>query len=103
MNRNKLKTGNEIIELIDTTKQAIKELDLYIKDSEEWSKHDESYTYKQDDNYNLYISRYYKDTVNRINYRINLSRHFGNTAILKLIKDELESQLESFKKDFDEL
>jgi len=64
---------------------------------------DESYTYKQDDNYNLYISRYYKDTVNRINYRINLSRHFGNTAILKLIKDELESQLESFKKDFDEL
>ena len=89
-----LKTGKAILDLIKVTEKALEDLDEWMADSSKPSCGGEDY--KQDSNYNLCISAY-KDGSGE---SLNLYRYFGNTALLEVIKAELEKQLAEFKADF---
>ena len=90
-----MKTGKAILDLIKVTEKALEDLDKWMVDcANKTSCGGEDY--KQDINYNLYIGPYSDSS----GYRLSLSRYFGNTALLRVIKAELEKQLAEFKADF---
>jgi hypothetical protein len=91
-----LKTGKAILDLIKVTEKALEDLDKWMVDSANKPSCGGE-DYKQDSNYNLFISAY-KDGSGESS--LNLYRYYGNTALLGVIKAELEKQLAEFKADF---
>lgn len=96
MDKQQLKTGIAIVNLIEVTEKALTDLNDWI---ESGSRSVGGDSYDKDNHYNLCISAF-KDGSG---YQLNLSRYMGNTALLEVIKTELERQLKVFKEDLAKL
>ena len=95
MTEQQLKTGKAILDLIKVTEKALEDLDKWmVKSADKISCGGEDY--EQDFNYNLCISEHNDGS----GPRLNLYRYVGNTALLGVIKEELERQLAKYKTDF---
>lgn len=90
-----LKTGKAILDLIKVTEKALEDLDKWmIRSSGKISHGGEDY--ERDSNYSLCISEFSDGS----GPQLYLYRCVGNTALLGVIKKELERQLAKFKADF---
>lgn len=93
MSNEQLIEGQELIELITTTEDALGEINKFIPKNRDKEKiHD-------DKMFNLVICQY-KDGSGIC---ANLARYSGNVALLNVIKKELERQLDDFKSQFETL
>ena len=93
MNLEQLKEGQELTELLKTTNKALqtlKEIKNYKpKDGKKY----------EDGLYNFCISEHRDGS----GWRAELSRYFGNSRLLKVIIDELESQVTELQEKFEKL
>lgn len=93
MSNEKLIEGQELIELITTTEDALSEINKFApRDRDKEKMHD-------DKMFNLAICQY-KDGSGIC---ANLARYSGNVALINVIKKELERQLNDFKSQFETL
>jgi hypothetical protein len=90
-----LKKANELIKLIEKTEEALENLRDWRSKS---TMNSDPKEYK-DCNYNLFMSEYDDGS----GLKVFLSRYFGNTDLLCVIIDTLQTQVEGFKKAFREL
>ena len=88
----KLKKANELKQLIDITDKAYRDIVSWIDKSDDISIGNEMVDY----NYGLKISEHRDDSGGFL----NLSRYFGNTRLLGVIKDELYDQLMELKDQY---
>lgn len=92
MSNEQLMEGQELIELITTTEEALSEINKFVpRDRDKERMHDEIF--------NLAICQY-KDGSGIC---ANLARYSGNVALISVIKKELERQLNDFKSQFETL
>lgn len=93
MNIDQLKEGQELLELIKSTEDALENAkSLTPQERDPQRIHDDKL-------YNLYVSKFGDGS----GININLCRYYGNERILKGIIKELELQLNEFKIAFDKL
>lgn len=95
MTKEDLKYGNELEKLISITEKAVKNLKKWIDKS---NKKNFGATLV-DNNYYFYISEH-KDGSG---CNIDLSRYYGNTELMTVILDTLESQLATYNRMFDNI
>lgn len=96
MNLEQYKTGGELLKIIETTEKGLSGLVL-LKKKRRNVKEDRSY---DDGQYSLSIGEY-SDGSGETSARFN--RYYGNAELLDIIIKTLETQLERFKKEFNEL
>ena len=99
MNEQQLEKGKVILELIKVTEKALHDLEGWMAKTKSNASSGSITEYERDSNYCLSIS------ANRDGSGpgMNLYRSVGNTALLNVIKSELERQLAQFKADFEAL
>ncbi len=94
MNTEQFNQGKELVRLIYTTSEAIKALKEML--GEPTSPSDLHF---KDNIYFLHVSKHSDGNGNPA----QLCRHFGNRDLVEVMIKELEDQLESFNKTFEEL
>ena len=98
MDSEKLKVLIALETLIKITEKACDVINSWITESYELSTGTGG-SYKRDCNYSLCVSEHQDGS----GKRLDLSRYYGNTLLLSVIKKELDRQLEEFKRDFDKM
>jgi len=99
MTEKQVKIGNELIRLIDVTKCGIESIEKWIAKSKQPDLSSNNCEYDRDKNYNLTICEQKDGSGNSL----NLSRYMGNSRMLEIIRDELISQLKTYKTDLENL
>jgi hypothetical protein len=99
MTEQQLETGKVILELIKVTEKALDNLKGWMEKTKASAEPKSTIEYGRDSNYCLSISA----NLNGGWPGMNLYRRTGNTALLEVLKAELERQLAQFRKDFDSL
>lgn len=97
MNEQQLEKGKVILELIKVTEKALNDLENWMAKTKANASSGSITEYEKDSNYCLSINA----NLNGGGPGMNLYRRAGNTALLNVIKAELERQLAQFKADFE--
>jgi len=93
MTKDKLVLAKDLSELIDNTKKALQAVNNWIEKSKKLST---GCAYNIDYNYFFNISEHSDGSGDKV----CLTRYFGNTEILKIIRDKVAEQLEKYESDF---
>ena len=93
MNIEQLDKGNELLKLIKITGNALENIKMFVPENREEQK------VYDDKLYWLHISKH-KDGSGE---KVDLYRHYGNERLIKVIREELERQLEEFTDAFSSL
>jgi len=94
MTDDKLEKAKELKVLIDATRGATESLENWQDSSQRGHG-----ARKIDENYNLVICKHGDGS----GAKLNLTRYYGNTRLLEVIRKELEAQLDEFEKEYAEL
>jgi len=93
MNIKQLEKGNELFALVKITEKALEDINRFTPQNRSMQKE------YDDKSYNLYIS----ENSDGSGKKIDLARYYGNERLVKVIKEELERQLEEFSEEFSSL
>ena len=94
MDIKQLDKGNELLALIKVTEKALEDINKFIpRDRDKEKEYDDKL-------YHLYISQW-TDCSGKTT--VDLARYYGNERVIKVIREELERQLEEFSDMFSKL
>ena len=93
MNIKQLNKGNELLALIKVTEKALEDINKFTPEDRE------SQREYDDKLYWLYFSKHEDGSGNNV----DLTRYYGNERLIKVIREELERQLEEISDEFSKL